>query len=178
MNRGNKEHTAIQASVWTKRQGLIIQSKIMRLSREEAVAWVNGRLPKGEEITLSTYEADWTEIHQIKDIKIMELASRGMFEQHMDRINNLELVLELSWRNYHKLSVKDPYKSQKVLDSIAALQPLLSQYYEATKHIVEEEAPQVIALLESQGIKTPEEIIKIFQAKDIENRNFQLAIKH
>ena len=154
--------------VLTDRQRLVLHSKIMQLSIVEGLAWVNGQLGKGNEISESLYNQEWGAINNSIDIKIMEIASRGIFMQHLERIQNLELVVKLSWRNYHKIAAQDPYKSQRILDSIAAMQPLLSKYYEATTHIVEEEAPQVILALEKRGIKTPEEIIKVFQQKDME----------
>ena len=113
-------------------QRAVLQTSIMRLSLPESLAWLTSQ---GHKMGKTIYFKTMKEIHKIKDFTILQIASRGLFEQHMERIQNLELVLKLSWRNYHKLSASDPYKSQKILDSIAMQQPMLSQYYEATKFV-------------------------------------------
>jgi len=151
-------------------QRLCLQARIMRLTNTEALAWLK---TQGHDISEQTFMRRLNEVNSIKDAKILQIASRGLFEQHMERIENLELVLKLSWRNYHKLSAKDPFKAQKVLDSIAMQQPLLSQYYEATKFILKEEYPELISEFEKCKITDPHRILKIFQKKDQEKMKLE-----
>lgn len=157
--------TKQQVVLFSEVQRAVLQTKIMRLSYPEALAWLK---TQDYQMAITTYKKHLADIHRIKDFTILQIASRGLFEQHMERIQNLELVLKLSWRNYHKLSMKDEFKSQKVLDSIAMQQPLLSQYYEATKFILKEEFPELIAEFEKCQINDPKHILKIFQKKDLE----------
>ncbi len=139
----------------------------MRFSIPEALTWLK---TQGYEMAEPTYKKHWTEIQKIKDTKLLAIASRGLFEQHMERIENLELVLKLSWRNYHKLQAKDVYKAQKILDSIVLQQPILSQYYEATKFIIKEEYPELLKVFEATHENDPERIMKQFQKIDLEKR--------
>ena len=148
-------------------QRAVFQTKIMRFSIPESLAWLE---TQGHKMSETTYKKRWTEVQTIKDAKILQIASRGLFEQHMERIENLELVLKLSWRNYYKLAGKDPFKAQRVLDSIVMQQPLLSQYYEATRFIIKEEFPQLLAEFEKCQTNDPDRILKIFAQKDKEKK--------
>lgn len=154
-----------QVVLFTDEQRACLWTKVMRLSEKEAIAWLESQ---GKKMSTATYERRLNEANKIKDFHILEIASRGLFEQHIERIENLELVLKLSWRNYHKASNKDPVRSQKILDSIVMQQPILSQYYEATKFILKEEYPELIQEFENSKMSDPKRIMKIFQKKDLE----------
>ena len=60
---------------------------------------------------------------------------KGLWQQHLQRIEQLETILDLSWVNY--TAEVDPSKKQKILESIAVLQPMLSKYYEETQYVIE-----------------------------------------
>ncbi len=67
----------------------------------------------------------------------------GLWVQHLQRIDTLEIIIKLSWENYHHLANEKSYlQAQKVLDSIADMQPLLSQYYEASQGVIEYDRSQ------------------------------------
>jgi hypothetical protein len=55
-------------------------------------------------------------------------------EQHLQRIDKLELVEELMWRNYHE--EKSPSKKVGILQAIVSMQPYLSNYYGATTFVL------------------------------------------
>lgn len=56
-------------------------------------------------------------------------------DQHLHRIDRLELVESLMWRNYHE--EKSPFKKVEILSSIVNMQPYLSNYYGATRFVLE-----------------------------------------
>jgi hypothetical protein len=55
-------------------------------------------------------------------------------EQHLQRLDKLELVEELMWRNYH--DEKSPSKRVGILQAIVSMQPYLSNYYGATTFVL------------------------------------------
>jgi len=55
-------------------------------------------------------------------------------EQHLQRLDKLELVEELMWRNYHE--EKSPSKKVGILQAIVSMQPYLSNYYGATTFVL------------------------------------------
>ena len=67
-----------------------------------------------------------------------ELQKQGLWEQHLERIDQLETILKFSWQNYHRAN--DPIKKQRILDSIVSIQPLLSVYYSASQEVIETDA--------------------------------------
>jgi hypothetical protein len=51
-------------------------------------------------------------------------------DQHLQRIDKLELVEHLMWTEYEK--EKSPFKGVNILSSIVNMQPYLSNYYGVT----------------------------------------------
>ena len=70
-------------------QRAVLQSKIMRLSKPEALAWLK---TQGHQMGETTYKKTLSQIHKIKDFTILQIASRGLFEQHMERIDRKSVV--------------------------------------------------------------------------------------
>ena len=66
---------------------------------------------------------------------------KGLWQQHLQRIEQLETILDLSWVNF--TAEVDPSKKQKILESIAVLQPMLSKYYEETQYTIEFDAKRL-----------------------------------
>jgi hypothetical protein len=56
-------------------------------------------------------------------------------DQHLQRIDNLELVEHLMWSEYEK--EKSPFKRVEILSYIVNMQPYLSNYYGATRFVLE-----------------------------------------
>ncbi len=70
--------------------------------------------------------------------RLYHVAKIGFQDQHLDRIDNTELCLKLTWENYHL--ERDPFKKFQMLKDIIMVQPYLSSYYEASKLIVEKQS--------------------------------------
>ena len=62
-------------------------------------------------------------------------------EQHLERVDRMELIESQMWINYWK--EQDRYKKVKILAEIVNIQPYISSYYEATKDLLEAQKPKV-----------------------------------
>lgn len=69
--------------------------------------------------------------------RLFEIAKDGFVSQHLDRIDDLLLIKKEMWECYFAQKKVDPFKSVQILALITQVQPYLSQYYEASKHIME-----------------------------------------
>ncbi len=126
--------------MFTDRQTLVIQTMAMRLDPPQAMQWIGSR---GHKISRATYYKDVKALSTRGQKRKFELMGEGLWVQHLQRIDTLEIVIKLSWENYHHLAnLKQYLQAQKVLDSIADMQPLLSQYYEASQGVIEYDRSQ------------------------------------
>jgi len=83
---------------------------------------------------LRTLQKSKKKIRDSANQRKFELARSGLWEQHLERIDQLEFLLKLAWENYNQ--EKDPYKRVKILTMIVGMQPLLSNYYNKSQAIV------------------------------------------
>jgi len=111
---------------------LVVHSIVMRLNEKESLAYLEGH---GHKIQPSTFYKYKKKIVGAGEKRKIELTRDGLWEQHLQRIDQLETIEKLSWENFHR--EKDPSRKQKILESIANLQPLLSTYYHATQKVLE-----------------------------------------
>src|SRR5213594_780768 len=68
----------------------------------------------------------WQRLYHIAELFI---------DQHLERIDKLELIESLMWKNYD--AEKSLYKKVQILYSIVQMQPFLSNYYGATRFVLE-----------------------------------------
>jgi hypothetical protein len=85
-------------------------------------------------------------------------------DQHLARIDRLELVESLMWRNYYEET--RPFKKVEILSHIVNMQPFISNYYGATRFVLEKR-------LKIDPIKKPDIYldIDIDQKQMEENKN-------
>jgi hypothetical protein len=69
--------------------------------------------------------------------RLFEIAKEGFVTQHLARIDDLELIKRKMWDMFYKLEKNDPFRACQVLVWLMQVQPYLSQYYEASKYIME-----------------------------------------
>ena len=89
----------------------------------------------GHKISQAKYYIILSHIDLVANQRKFDLMGKGLWQQHLQRIEQLETILDLSWVNY--TAEVDPSKKQKILESIAVLQPMLSKYYEETQYVIE-----------------------------------------
>ena len=116
---------------FTDSQISIVHTMVMRLSEKDSLDYLKKR---GHEIKLRTLQKAKKKIRESANQRKFELARTGLWEQHLERIDQLETSLKLSWENYNE--EKDPYKKVKILEIISSIQPLLSNYYSRSQDIV------------------------------------------
>jgi hypothetical protein len=63
------------------------------------------------------------------------IAKQGFVDQHLERIDQLELVNKEYWKLYN--AEKDNFKKALILEKIAELQTYISPYYDASRYILE-----------------------------------------
>ena len=129
-------------------ENLVMQTARMRLTGKEAVLYMRAR---GTSISLKHYYKVKGKIDSEKLNRLHEIGKYGFVDQHLERIENLELVQELLWKNYWTVHVKKPDTALRILREIREIQPYLSAYYEATKHIIQKDNGQGSINLSSLG---------------------------
>ena len=129
-------------------ENLVMQTARMRLTGKEAVLYMRAR---GTSISLKHYYKVKGKIDSEKLNRLHEIGKYGFVDQHLERIDNLELVQELLWKNYWKVHMVKPDTALRILREIREVQPYLSAYYEATKHIIQKDNGQGSINLSSLG---------------------------
>ena len=124
-------------------QILVMQSIVMKLNESESLAWIHSHQPnKKKPINRATYYRIKAKLKATGEKRKFELQKQGLWEQHLERIDQLETILKFSWQNYHRTT--DTMNKQRILESITAIQPLLSAYYGASQEVIETDANKVI----------------------------------
>jgi len=118
---------------------LVMQTMVMRLTQEESLAWLRSH---GHDIKVRRFYQLKSKLKAGANKRKFDLQKEGLWEQHMERIDQLETILKFSWENFHRTS--DPVQKQKILDSISNIQPLLSAYYSASQTVVERDVEKGI----------------------------------
>ena len=117
---------------------LVIETMVMRLTNKETLEYLER---KNHKMSLANYYKIRKNLECNNDKRKFDfMNSGGLWSQHLERIDQLETALKLSWENYN--NENDTFKKQKILESIVTIQPLLSKYYEASQYIIEHEAKQ------------------------------------
>lgn len=130
---------------------LVLQTIRMRLKGKESLAYLKAN---GKEITLEHYYRVKGKLDGEKLKRLHEIGQYGFVDQHLERIDNLELIQELLWKNFWKVHLEKPHVAVIILKEIRELQPYLSSYYEATKHIVEKDAGEKTINISNSGIES------------------------
>ena len=110
----------------------VLTTITMRLTRKEAVAYLNA---EGYPISNATLGRIKSELRWNSLQRMHKIAAYEFHQQHLNRIDNCELIAKLMWQEY--LRERSPYRRVLILKEIKELQPYLSSYYEATKMVLE-----------------------------------------
>ena len=90
----------------------------------------------GITISRATYFRQKKKVEELKLRRLYHIAKIGFQDQHLERIDNCELIEKLMWENYNEC--KEPFKRVLILEKILGIQPYLSSYYEATTDVIKE----------------------------------------
>ena len=120
---------------------LVMQTMIMRFNEDESLAWINSHLPKkAKKRSIRVFYRIKGKLKSPTDKRNFDLQKKGLWEQHLERIDQLETIMKFSWQNYHRAAT--PVVRQRILDSISAIQPLLSAYYSANQEVIEHDVKE------------------------------------
>jgi len=114
------------------REILVVQTMCMRLSEKDSLKWLKQH---GYDIKQATFYKIKAHIKGSTEKRKFDLTREGLWEQHLERIDQLETILKLTWQNYHMEDL--PSRKVRILETIANLQPLLSTYYQASQKVTE-----------------------------------------
>ena len=116
-----------------------MQTIIMKLNEPESLAWIRShQTNKKKPMEVRAFYRIKGTLKSTTDKRKFELQKQGLWQQHIERIDQLETILKFSWQNYHRTT--EPMNKQRILESITAIQPLLSAYYGASQEVIETDA--------------------------------------
>jgi len=118
---------------------LVMQTIVMKLNEAESLAWIRShQTSRQKPMEVRSFYRIKGKLKSLTDKRKFDLQRQGLWEQHLERIDQLETILKFSWQNYHRIT--DPAGKQRILESITAIQPLLSAYYGASQEVIETDA--------------------------------------
>jgi hypothetical protein len=118
-------------SILSDSEQAVLQTMTMQLNPKKALEYLKGL---GIDISERTYFRCKKKVESTKWQRLYHIAE--MFtDQHLQRIDRLELIESLMWKNYD--AEKSPFKKVQILYSIVQMQPFLSNYYGATRFVLE-----------------------------------------
>ena len=110
----------------------IIQTMVMRLSEKESLQYLAN---KGHKISANHLYRLRREIKASRFDRLNLIAKEGFVDQHLERIDQLELINQEYWKLYNDET--DNFKKSLILEKIAELQTYISPYYDASKYVME-----------------------------------------
>jgi hypothetical protein len=111
----------------------IIQTMVMRLSERESLQYLHDR---GFQISRDSFYRLKRKIQQSRFDRLNLIAKTQFVDQHLERIDQLELVNQEMWKLYNE--EKNTFKKALVLEKIAELQTYISPYYDASRYVMEQ----------------------------------------
>ena len=125
-------------SILSDTQKSVVDTITMRLDLANALDYLKHvGFPMGKR----TYYRHKKKIEDMKLERMRFIARVAYEEQHLDRVDRMELIESQMWINYWK--EQDRYKKVKILVEIVNIQPYISSYYEATKDLLEAQKSKV-----------------------------------
>jgi hypothetical protein len=108
----------------------VVQTITMKLHTEQALSYLKDC---GIKMARRSYFRYKKKVESMKWERLVHTANL-FTEQHLQRLDKLELVEELMWKNYQQ--EKNPSKKVGILQAIVSMQPYLSNYYGATTFVL------------------------------------------
>jgi hypothetical protein len=120
-------------SILNDSQKAIVETITMRLDTKQSLEYLKEH---GYDMNERTYFRQKKKNQSLKLKRLYHIAKVGFVEQHLERIEQIQLIQQLMWKEYD--ACKDAYQRSKILISIVSIQPYLSAYYEATHYVAKE----------------------------------------
>jgi hypothetical protein len=116
-------------------KSLVMRCMVMRLTEKESLEYFK---EQGYEISSRQFYRIKKNIRESRFERLSEIA-KGFIDHHLQRMDTLELVNYEMWRKYRA----GDYKALDALSKIAEAQPLISNYYDASKMVMENEIDRI-----------------------------------
>ena len=126
----------VKTNVLNDRQKEIVATIRMRLSTDKALLYLK---EAGYEMSPRTWRREKQKLNDSKLERLHFIAKIGFEDQHLERIDQLELIQRLMWDEYDK--EQSPFKRASILEKIANIQPYLSNYYDLTREVISPREP-------------------------------------
>jgi len=121
------------------RDKAVIEVMQMQMKNDKALEYVKA---SGFEMSLRTLYRIKKQVKKRTNERLYLIAAQTFAQQHLERIDELELIKKLMWENYH-LEFGSPYRKVMILKEIKDIQRYISSYYEATPDYIEKPKPEV-----------------------------------
>jgi len=115
-------------------QQAVVETMRMRLTDKQALAYLASDAI-GYPMGRTTLWRHKRKIKQLTFQRLSLIAQQGFQDQHIERIDNLEYIHKLMWKEYHLCT--SAYQRAQILKDIRDMQPYLSAYYDATRDVME-----------------------------------------
>ena len=125
----------------------IIQTIVMGFSENESLEYLK---TKGYNISHDTFYRYKRKIKQSRFDRLSLNAKEGFVDQHLERIEQLELINKEYWKLYN--AEKNNMKKALILEKIAELQIYISPYYDASRYVMEQSIKSNNETKENQSI--------------------------
>lgn len=146
------------SSILSDTEQAVVQTLTMRLNEKQALFFLK---QNGIDISRRTYFRCKKKVEGMKWQRLVHIAEL-FTDQHLQRIDKLELVEHLMWTEYEK--EQSLFKRVEILSYIVNMQPYLSNYYGATRFVLEKR-------LKIDPIKNPDIYMDINIDKKQEQEN-------
>jgi hypothetical protein len=125
-------------SILSDSQKAVVDTIIMKLKLNQCLEYVE---EVGYKMSERTYYRKKKQVEDMKLERMRFIAKVAYEEQHLERLDKMELIENQMWTNYWR--EKEPYKKVKILNEIANIQPIVSAYYDATKGLLEDREAKI-----------------------------------
>lgn len=104
----------------------------MGLSEKDSMQYLSDR---GFNISIPQFYILKRKIKQSRFDRLSLIAKEGFVDQHLERIDQLELINKEYWKLYN--AEKDNFKKALILEKIAELETYISPYYDASRYVMQ-----------------------------------------
>src|SRR4029453_11916772 len=124
----------------------IIQCMVMKLSEDESLQYLKDR---GFKISIQYFYRLKKQIKESRLDRLSLIAKTQFVDQHLERIDQLELVNQEMWKKYRE---KD-YKAMDALLKIAEIQTYISPFYDASMYVMQKQVESNKQVLQNETEK-------------------------
>jgi len=116
-----------------ERQLAVLDIVRMKIPEKQALAYLD---EMGYKASGATLYRDKVKVKNMATKRLSALVKIGYQEQHLARIDNLEIIERELWQCYRKCPEDKQEAKANILEKIANLQPFISAYYDSSRDVI------------------------------------------